>query len=94
MKTYIPRQPKHTRERLEAKLDTRLVRQLEHYCEYLESDRDYVLSQVLELIFRKDKGFIEWLGTKGTTAPVAPVGIPPAEVGRRIPARIRIGGTE
>jgi hypothetical protein len=40
MKTYIPKQPKHTRERIEAKLDTRLVRQLERYCEYLDSDRD------------------------------------------------------
>ncbi len=65
MKSYIPKQPKHTRERIEAKLDVRLVRLLERYCQYLESDRDYVLSQVLEIAFRKDKGFTQWLAAQG-----------------------------
>jgi hypothetical protein len=90
MKTYIPKQPKHTRERIEAKLDTPLVRQLERYCEYLESDRDYVLSQVLELIFRKDKGFAEWLDTKKSTPPPEAAASLPPENGRRA----RIGGTQ
>jgi predicted transcriptional regulator len=61
MKSFIPKQPKQVRERIEAKLDERLVRRLEQYCRYLESDREYVLAQALELIFRKDKGFVEWL---------------------------------
>jgi len=61
MKSYIPKQPKQTKERLETKLDQKLLQKLESYCEYLESDRDYVLSQVLEVAFRKDKGFAEWL---------------------------------
>ena len=64
MKPYIPKQPKHTRERIEAKLDSRLVRKLEHYCQYLESDRDYVVSQALEIAFHKDKGFGEWLASQ------------------------------
>lgn len=64
MKPYIPKQPKQTRERIEAKLDVRLARRLESYCEYLESDRDYVVTQALELVFRKDKGFVEWLGSR------------------------------
>ena len=71
MKTYIPKQPKHVRERIEVKLDARLVQQLEKYCLYLDSDRDYVLAQVLELIFRKDKGFSEWLAAQGETTSVA-----------------------
>ena len=90
MRTYIPKQPKHTRERLEAKLDARLVRQLERYCEYLESDRDYVLSQVLDLVFRKDKGFAQWLASKQASAPVAAVVPNGAEIGWRT----RIGGTD
>ncbi len=69
MKPYIPKQPKHQRERVEAKLDERLVRKLEKYCEYLDSDRDYVLSQALEIAFKKDKAFGEWLAGKGTPVP-------------------------
>jgi predicted transcriptional regulator len=64
MKAYMPKQPKHQRERIEAKLDERLVRRLEKYCQYLESDRDYVLSQALDIAFRKDKGFTEWLAAQ------------------------------
>ena len=97
MKTYIPKQPKHTRERIEAKLDARLVRQLERYCEYLDSDRDYVLSQVLELIFRKDKGFADWLGANGAAVPSEPPDTHSEEIRRRpngVPDRVRIGGTQ
>ena len=70
MKPYIPKQPKHQRERIEAKLDERLVRRLERYCEYLDSDRDYVVSQALEIAFKKDKGFADWLGSQGAPSSV------------------------
>ena len=65
MKSYIPKQPKQTRERIEARLDVHLVRKLESYCQYLDSDRDYVLTQALQIVFRKDKGFSEWLESQG-----------------------------
>ena len=65
MKPFIPKQPKHQRERIEAKLDTRLVQKLELYCAYLESDRDYVVAQALELVLRKDKGFADWCDARG-----------------------------
>ena len=94
MKTYIPKQPKHTRERIEAKLDARLVRRLEHYCEYLESDRDYVLSQLLELIFRKDKGFGDWLALRKAAGPSTTAESVPIESRRRGGASVSIGGTE
>jgi hypothetical protein len=70
MKSFIPKQPKHARERVEAKLDERLVRKLERYCAYLESDRDYIITQALELVFRKDKGFSAWLLTAAVSSPV------------------------
>jgi len=60
MPTYIPRQMKPVRERVEAKLERELVLELEQYCEYLESDRDYVIAQALSVVFRKDKAFAEW----------------------------------
>lgn len=69
MKVLIPKQPKQVRERVEAKLEVNLVRKLERYCEYLESDRDYVLTQALELVFQKDKGFGEWLA-RTTSSPL------------------------
>ena len=59
--TYIPKQTKLAKERVEAKLDVRLVETLGRYCEYLDSDRDYIIGQALEIAFRKDKGFTEWL---------------------------------
>jgi hypothetical protein len=64
MKTYIPKQTKLTKERLEAKLEAGLLQKLERYCQYLDSDRDYVLSQVLQMTFRKDKGFAQWLAAE------------------------------
>jgi hypothetical protein len=76
MKPYMPKQPKHQRERVEAKLDERLVRRLEKYCQYLDSDRDYILSQALEIAFRKDKGFTEWLAAQ---APSQPTPVKPRE---------------
>jgi len=59
--SYIPRQIKQARERVEAKLDGELIRKMEQYCAYLESDRDYVIGQALRIAFAKDKGFREWL---------------------------------
>ena len=60
MSSYIPKQTKPLRERIEAKLDRELIAELERYCQYLESDRDYVIAQALSVAFRKDKGFAEW----------------------------------
>ncbi len=60
MSSYIPKQIKPIRERVEVKLDRELVLELERFCEYLESDRDYVIAQALSVVFRKDKGFAAW----------------------------------
>jgi hypothetical protein len=65
MKSYIAKQPKITKERVEVKLDQNLVRQLELYCQYLDSDRDYVISQALTIAFKKDTGFDSWLAARG-----------------------------
>ena len=67
MPSYIPKQIKPVRERIEAKLDRDLVIELEQFCEYLESDRDYVVAQALTVVFRKDKGFLTWKQTHPTS---------------------------
>ena len=65
MKSYIPKQQKRTRERLEVKLERSLLETFERYCRYLESDRDYVIGCMLQVVFRKDKGFAEWCAVHG-----------------------------
>jgi hypothetical protein len=67
--TYISKQTKVTKERIEAKLETGLIEELSLYCEYLESDRDYIVSQALEIAFKKDKGFAAWRQTRAGAAP-------------------------
>ena len=72
MSTYIPKQPKQNRDRVEAKLDRELIRTLERYCQYLDSDRDYVIGKALEIAFKKDKAFADWLESQpadGTAGP-------------------------
>ena len=71
MKSYIAKQPKITKERVEAKLDQNLVRRLELYCQYLDSDRDYVISQALVIAFKKDVEFNAWLASRSTSSPAA-----------------------
>jgi hypothetical protein len=81
MKSYIPKQPKQTRERLEVKLERSLLQQLERYCEYLDSDREYVLACMLQVVFKKDKGFVEWLAAPER---VVAVNSPPDQTARRV----------
>jgi hypothetical protein len=59
--SYIAKQIKRERERVEVKLDRELIVQLERYCRFLESERDYVISQALAIAFNKDKAFAEWI---------------------------------
>ena len=60
MKSYIPKQLRQTRERVEIKIERSLLETLERYAN-LESERDYVVGSVLQVVFRKDKGFRVWL---------------------------------
>jgi hypothetical protein len=76
MRSYIPKQTKLVRERIEAKLEQSLVRKLEKYSEYLNSDRDYIVSQALEIAFKKDKGFTDWLTAETLVAAEHPADIP------------------
>lgn len=67
--SYIPKQIRRERDRVEAKLDRELITMLERYCEYLESDRDYVISQALTIVFNKDKAFAQWLKSQPADLP-------------------------
>jgi hypothetical protein len=65
MPTVIPKQPKKERDQITIKLDRDVLQNLEHYCLYLESSRDYVINQCLAFIFRKDRAFSDWLAGQG-----------------------------
>jgi bacterioferritin (cytochrome b1) len=60
MKFHIPKQLKPVKERIDLKLERSLLERLDQYCRYMESDRDYVIGTVLQIVFKKDKGFSEW----------------------------------
>jgi hypothetical protein len=70
MDSYIPKQIKPNRDRIEVKLERELIEQLERYCRYLESDREYVIAQLLSIAFKKDKGFAAWLARNPARVPV------------------------
>jgi hypothetical protein len=42
-----------------------VLQNLEQYCRYLESGRDYVINQCPAFIFRKDNSFAVWHVGKG-----------------------------
>ena len=60
MSFRIPKQHKPVKEKVDVKLERALLETLDEYCQYLESDRDYVVASVLQLAFKKDKGFASW----------------------------------
>jgi hypothetical protein len=65
MRSFIPKQPKKNRDQITIKLDRDVLQNLERYCRYLDSSRDYVINQCLVFIFRKDRQFHQWAATKG-----------------------------
>lgn len=87
--TYIPKQTKLTKERVEAKLESGLAHKLDMYCEYLESDRDYIIGQALEIAFRKDKAFGEWLACREAALAPEPPATETAQAPERKPQRRR-----
>jgi len=68
MASVIPKQVKKDRDQITIKLDRDVLQNLEHYCRYLDSSRDYVINQCLAFIFRKDRPFSDWLASQGLAA--------------------------
>ncbi|MCX6592331.1 MAG: hypothetical protein NTZ56_12485 [Acidobacteria bacterium] len=61
MPVVIPKQLKKERDQISIKLDRDVLEDLERYCRYLESSRDYVIGQSLAFIFRRDREFQAWI---------------------------------
>lgn len=68
MPAFIRKQLKTEREQITIRLDKDVLEDLEQYCRFLESSRDYVIGQCLTFIFRKDREFAEWQANQSNGA--------------------------
>ena len=60
MSSLIAKQPKDTRKQTTVSLKGSVVADLELYCQFIDSPRDWVINEALKSVFGKDKAFLEW----------------------------------
>jgi hypothetical protein len=60
MSSLIAKQPKDTRKQTTVSLKGSVVGDLELYCQFIDSARDWVINEALKGVFSKDKAFLEW----------------------------------
>jgi predicted transcriptional regulator len=84
MASVIPKQLKKDRDQITIRLDRDVLQNLEHYCRYLDSRRDYVINQCLVFIFRKDRPFSDWLASQGLAVPAESNGTAAQAVGKPV----------
>jgi hypothetical protein len=68
MSSLIMKQPKDTRKQTTVSLSGTVLADLELYCRFIESGRDWVINEALRSVFRRDKAFLEWK-EKSTSSP-------------------------
>lgn len=56
----IERQPKEKKETLSVAVDVEVLQDLDFYCEFLESNKGFVVQNVLKYVLDKDKEFQKW----------------------------------
>src|SRR5258706_9713116 len=61
MPSYIPQRIKRSKQQITVKLFQDKLAMLDNYGRFIEDSRDYIISQALELVFKKDKEFPDWL---------------------------------
>jgi hypothetical protein len=62
MSSLIAKQPKDTRKQTTVSLSGAVLADLELYCQFIDSARDWVINEALKAIFRRDKAFLAWKG--------------------------------
>jgi hypothetical protein len=83
MSSVIAKQPKDTKKQTTVSLSGTVLADLELYCEFIDSARDWVINEALKAIFRRDKAFIEWKERRpgaDTQKPADPTPPVPAQV--------------
>jgi predicted transcriptional regulator len=64
------------KEQVTIRLDPGVLRRLDLYCRFRESCRKYVVEQLLECTFRKDREFQDWLIKNESQSEMAAGGFP------------------
>lgn len=68
MPSVIAKQPKDTRKQTTVSLSGSVLADLELYCRFIDSARDWVINEALKTVFRRDKAFHEWKQRPGAVA--------------------------
>ena len=85
MSSVIAKQPKDTKKQTTVSLSGSVLADLELYCRFIDSARDWVINEALKAVFRRDKAFIQWKErTARTGAPK------PGEPGPAGPAQVHL----
>ncbi len=61
MPSYIPQRVKRAKQQITVKLFEDQLAMLNSYGRFIDDSRDYIISQALELVFKKDHEFARWL---------------------------------
>jgi hypothetical protein len=72
MASLIAKQPKDTKKQTTVSLSGTVIADLELYCRFIDSARDWVINEALKSVFRRDKAFLEWrerAGAEGQPKP-------------------------
>ena len=64
---FIPRQAKPpARQAINCRVPIETAHLLKRYAEFLDSTQEYVVNEILQVAFRRDKEFQAWLATLGS----------------------------
>jgi hypothetical protein len=68
LSSYIPQRVKRAKQQITVKLYRDQLATLDSYGRFIDDSRDYIISQALELVFKRDKEFSRWLEQRGSAA--------------------------
>ena len=83
MSSVIAKQPKDIKKQTTVSLSGSVLADLELYCQFIDSARDWVINEALKAVFRRDKAFIQWkerTARAGGQKPCEPAPAGPAQV--------------
>lgn len=67
MSPYIAQRVKRAKQQITVKLYQDRLAMLDQYGRFIEDSRDYIIDQALDLVFKKDKDFLQWLEQQSRT---------------------------
>ena len=59
--SFIPQRIKRAKQQITVKLNQDQLAMLDKYGRFIDDSRDYIISQALELVFKRDKEFTRWV---------------------------------